>query len=270
MNKFIIPFYYTFYTRIKGKSKRIAYIFTFILPIYIYIIAFNRSFTLVDFIASILGFIGLMSVYEVGYINNDVITIQYEKNPTLRLKEDEILYARERIGKIRFIKYIISLIVIGILGALNCNYIYYTVGLILIYIVYLAHNKVRDKKSIITFFFLSILRYITVPLMFSYSLNMKVDKGLNLYISIVLFILIIALPRTIEKAAEKKYNISSLEIIKKKTTEFRVIYYILGSLVGVGLAIGGFGYSYLVLSLYYLSYRLLIWIGFVVKERKSV
>ena len=153
MNKFIIPFYYTFYTRIKGKSKRIAYIFTFILPIYIYIIAFNRSFTLIDFIASILGFIGLMSIYEVGYINNDVITIQYEKNPTLRLKEDEIFYARERIGKIRAIKYIIALIIIGILVMLNCNYIYYTIGLILIYIVYLAHNKVRDKKSIITFFF---------------------------------------------------------------------------------------------------------------------
>ena len=211
-----------------------------------------------------------MSIYEVGYINNDVITIQYEKNPTLRLKEDEIFYARERIGKIRAIKYIIALIIIGILVMLNCNYIYYTIGLILIYIVYLAHNKVRDKKSIITFFFLSLLRYITVPLMFSYSLSIRGDKGLNLYISIWLFMLIIALPRTIEKETEKKYNISSLDIIKKKTTEFRVIYYVIASLIGMGLAIGGFGYSYLVLSLYYLCYRLLIWIGFVVKERKSV
>ena len=106
--------------------------------------------------------------------------------------------------------------------------------------------------------------------MFSYSLSIRGDKGLNLYISIWLFMLIIALPRTIEKAAEKKYNISSLDIIKKKTTEFRVIYYVIASLIGMGLAIGGFGYSYLVLSLYYLCYRLLIWIGFVVKERKSV
>lgn len=266
MNKFIIPFYYTFYTRIKGKSKRVAYLFTFILPIYIYIVAFNNKFTAMDFIASILAFIGLMSVYEIGYINNDVVTTRNEKNPTLRLTKDEMSYAWKHLKSIKTIKYITAFVMLIILIFLDYNAVYYIIGLILIDLVYAIHNLVRDKKSIITFFCLSLLRYITVPLVFCSAVGTSVNKDFNLYAMIGLFVLIIALPRTIEKAAEKKYKIETLKIIKERTTEFRVIYYILASILGAFLF--KLGYCYLVLSLYYLCYRVLIWIGFLMKERK--
>ncbi|MGL5616063.1 MAG: hypothetical protein ACRDD2_07545 [Sarcina sp.] len=266
MKKFIIPFYYTFYTRIKGKSKRIAYIFTFILPVYIYIIGFTK-FSLNEFIASIIGFIGLMSIYEVGYIKNDVLTIKKEKNPTLRLTWDEIFYANEKMNKITLIKYLIGIIAAVILSYLGGNALYYAVALIVIDCIYLIHNFVRDRKSIITFFFLSLLRYITVPLIFL-NVNLNSTDGKKLYTLVLTFALVIAIPRTIEKAAEKKYNIKKLFVIKRKTAEFRVIYYLIATLIG--LLVMKLEASYLVLALYYLAYRFLIYLGSLIKGRKSI
>ena len=77
MGKYIIPFFYTFYTRTKGLGKKVAYLFTFIIPVLLYGLtsAYENEFSFIKVgVAIIIGLIGTMSIYEIGYIRNDVFT----------------------------------------------------------------------------------------------------------------------------------------------------------------------------------------------------
>lgn len=263
MKNYVIPFFYTFYTRIKGNGKRIAYLFTFIIPVFLYaFVTINNSKESITSIAIaiVVSLIGTMSIYEIGYIRNDVFTIKKEKNPTLRLKKEELTYVEMNIKVILLIKYIITLISLVIIFFMGYNALQYLVGLILIEVVYFIHNTIRGKLSIVSFFILSTLRYI-VPLVI---LNTKLE------ITILVFILVISVPRTIEKAAEKKFNIKVLNFVNESIdiNFLRFIYYIaLVINVLAQLFTNRISYLFLILSVYYLIYRGLIFAIIFMKNR---
>lgn len=264
MIKYIIPFYYTFYSRIKGKSKRIAYLFTFIIPIMLFAFTTLNSIggTFYNgFIGTIIALLGTMSVYEIGYIRNDVFTIKKEINPTLRLTKDECEFVEKNIKNILIFKYSIAVISVIIIFLLGLQGIEYFLGLVLIEVFYYAHNNIRNRWSILSFFILSTLRY-CVPL---------VIFNQNVLIAISVFVLVASIPRTFEKAAEKKYNIkfmiSIFDALDKNL--FRVIYYLALSVnILAQVMIGDIKSVYIVVSVYYLLYRGLIYLTIIAKKYK--
>ena len=42
-------------------------------------------------------------IYETGYIENDVVTVKTEKNPTLRLNKENFKYIKKIIQKLYFL-----------------------------------------------------------------------------------------------------------------------------------------------------------------------
>lgn len=251
MKDFVIPFLYTLKTRIKDKDKRIAYLFTYIIPVLLYAIIFtytSKGNYLTTIIGTIIGLIGVMSIYEIGYIRNDVYAVKKEKKPTIRLSEEESSFVQSNIKVISIIKYIISIVALICIFALGFKGLYYLIGLVLIEIIYYAHNFFRGKISIITFFILSTLRY-TIPLIF---LSSKVGTV------ITVFIFAISIPRTIEKASDKKFNIKFMQTIlgSVDVSYIRVMYYIAlvvnmlaqYSLIHIAMV-------YIIISVYYLIYR---------------
>lgn len=265
MMKYIIPFYYTFYTRIKGKSKRIAYLFTFILPMILFAFTTLKESNgelINGFIAFVIALLGTMSVYEIGYIRNDVFTTKKEINPTLRLSKDECAFVEKNIKNILIFKYLIAIISVVIVFLFGLQGVAYLVGLILIEIFYYAHNSVRSRWSILTFFVLSTLRY-CVPLLIFKE---------NILIVLSVFILVISIPRTLEKAGEKKYKIKFMitifDVLSKDL--FRAIYYLALSVnILAQVMEGNIKYVYIVMSLYYLLYRGLIYLAILAKKYKN-
>ncbi|MGL4759956.1 MAG: hypothetical protein ACRCWG_00635 [Sarcina sp.] len=254
MTKYTIPFFYTFYTRIKGNAKRVAYLFTFIIPIFIYGITvgihqkIDLSGIIWTIIGSVITLIGTMSVYEIGYIRNDVFTIKKEKNPTLRLKKTELLYVEKNIKTVVIIKYLIAVASVIILFLIGYKIALYVIGLLLIEIFYFIHNKIRGKLSILSFFILSTLRYV-VPLTI---------LNINIGITLLVFILVISIPRATEKASEKKFNIRFLSFITYgiNLNYIRAIYYLaLTVIIFAQYITFRIPIMYVVLSLYYLFYR---------------
>ncbi|MGL5576879.1 MAG: hypothetical protein ACRDCW_15175 [Sarcina sp.] len=262
MTKYVIPFLYTLYTRTKGMGKKVAYLFTFIFPVALYALTVayqNKSSFFMTIVAIIISLLGTMSIYEIGYIRNDVFTIKKEKNPTLRLKREELDYVESKIIPILVIKYGIAIISVILAFVLGLNFVNYVIGLILIEVFYFIHNSVRGKWSIASFFVLSTLRYIT-PVMILHT---------NVLTIIGVFILVISIPRTLEKAAEKKFNINALSFIREgiNLNVLRGIYYL--AIMIYVLAqdfITGIALAYIVLAIYYLVYRGLIALGYLGKK----
>ena len=266
MIKYVIPFFYTFYTRIKGNGKRVAYLFTFIFPVLIYaltVVYQDKLNYFLTIVAIIISLTGTMSIYEIGYIRNDVFTIKKEKNPTLRLKREELDYVENKIAPILIIKYSTAGLSVILAFILRLDWTNYVIGLVLIEIFYFVHNSVRGKSSIVSFFILSTLRYIT-PIMILYT---------NVLTILGVFILVISIPRTLEKAAEKKFKIEALSFIREgiNLNILRGIYY-LGVMIYVVIQafITKMDLSYIVLAFYYLLYRGLIALGYLGKDYKKI
>ena len=145
---------------------------------------------------------------------------------------------------------------------MSYNSIKYLIGLILIEGTYIIHNTVRGRLSIISFFILSTLRY-TIPLVI---LDTKIES------LILAFILAISIPRTIEKAAEKKFNIKILHFVNKSIdlNLLRFIYYIVLFInILFQMFVNRISYLFLELSVYYLVYRGFIFIVIFVKNKGS-
>lgn len=86
MFKYYIPLMYTYVTRYKTVFRFLSFLFFTCLPsFYIVVVNNNISFQLI--VNYIVAFIVMYSAYEVGYLFNDIVTIQFEQNPTLRINK---------------------------------------------------------------------------------------------------------------------------------------------------------------------------------------
>ncbi|HII3244877.1 TPA: hypothetical protein ACY3HP_001280, partial [Enterobacter kobei] len=77
-----IPFSYLLLTRIKTKHERISWFIIYPAFLITATLLFNG-----DLLNFMLTFCMTMSLYEIGYLDNDFRTIKKEKNPTLRADE---------------------------------------------------------------------------------------------------------------------------------------------------------------------------------------
>lgn len=240
MFKYCIPFYYTFHSRLKSKEEKISYLFTFIAPVLLLIYLVSNQF---DFILIILGFFGLMSIYEIGYLRNDIVTTKNEVNPTFRIEKKEHKHLEKKLKKIISLKYFVALFsLIFIILLSNENQFYYFLNIVLIELFYFIHNNVRNRWNLLSFFCLNNFRYAGVVLVFSSEF---------IWIHII-FIFVISVLRLLEKASEPKYNIEILQLLFDNKNFARVIYYLITSTVSILLFTSE---EIIILSLYFLAYR---------------
>lgn len=265
MFKYAIPLYYTYKSRMKTNLQKVAYIFTYIIPVVLMGLLNSTKFLIIeDVLKIILSILICMEIYEIGYILNDTISIKKEKNPTLRLEENEIKYIQKNINKVLILKFIVTTVLYIILKLIfNLSLIKYIIVVILILGVYYIHNNFRNNKvTYITFFCLSTLRFFTPNYLLAHSNN----EILNLLLSTVL---LFSLIRNFEEIGHKKYYIKNINIHKIRHG-FRVGYYLIVLLVVTTLQNLNYNLKNIELLIYYLLiYRLSIYILLKIKGRKN-
>lgn len=174
-----------------------------------------------------MAFFVLFCFYECGYIFNEVISVRYEENPTVRIPE---LY----FSKIpRHLENLITVrLVLGVLGSwyllekYPANWQLYIILVLGLFIVYSIHNFYRGKSNAITMPLEVTLKYM-IPI----SIFVPRQK-LGLGLSAVL--LTIVCVRLIEYISKKRF-VSWIRVTRDVDT-FRVKYYTIAVIMAFGLA----------------------------------
>ncbi len=165
--------------------------------------------------------IAWMLIYEIGYLENDAITIQKEVKPNIRIpREDMVFMQKHFIGVFGFRLLFFSLVMgfVYFLGLLPIHKI-----IIFVFFVGFArgmfwlHNTIRSRLNIITYFFLCVSKYFVLPYVF-----LEFEYGIEPYCILLLSFPIL---RTIEHAVKSKYQIVQLQRLVVPLDKFRAIYY---------------------------------------------
>ena len=88
---FLLPFFYTFSTRLRGNPFSFLYLILFEWSIAISVLFLVEGYTFIQSLRFyFLSYLAFISMYEIGYFVNDIFSIRYEKTPRARLKNMDI------------------------------------------------------------------------------------------------------------------------------------------------------------------------------------
>lgn len=237
-----LPFLYTFHTRLLSSTSKIAWVTTYLLPVFIVFFLLD-----LDFLFYLVLIFCIYLVYEVGYIVNDFEVTKNEKNPTMRVSDGEINYYENNKIKVFLFRLIILIIVCFFV---YLKYLFYFNSLLLtllaILLIYCIYNSIRNNFNLPLYSLLVHSRYF---LFFCF-----ICKDVNLFILLFLSYPMCAL---IEFSSKKRFWTSRFIKILN-FDKFRVYYYLFMFLIGVFLYFYEFNYSelFLILITYFLFYRI--------------
>lgn len=225
--KFVLPGYYLFYSRLIRKSERISWLVVFPFAVLLAnIMAAPDDSALISGI-SLLSFLAWLAVYELGYMENDVFTIDRETNPTLRISGDEMDWIKPNFYKIVGIRLLLFLLLTCLLWyffAYQFSLAYYVATIGLTRVVFYLHNRLRSRWNILTYFVLSLGKYLFLALILF---------ELEFPLLLLALALVFPIPRTLEHACKVKYALRPLKALVGEFDLFRVRYY------GIGLVAFG-------------------------------
>ena len=164
------------------------------------------------------------SIYEIGYIENDIVTVKKEKNPTIRLNRENNKYIKKNYSKIIISKYLIFLISLAFLSWIDLwieyvlNIKYFIIHVLLTRLIFFCHNYFRNRFTIVTFFLLSISK-------FTFPLILFIDLEIINY-ALLLSITIFPILRTIEIFLLKRFQLKFIAKFIKDIDKFRILYYL--------------------------------------------
>lgn len=255
MNSFYLPFVYLFKSRLKTKMNKISWFIIYIIPIYFIGLSVSTTEILnYSFIFS-LALIVFNSVYELGYLENDIQTTKKETNPTYRIDKktyDFLDYNYYKIIVFKIITIISILVFIYVLFKDEVYIMNFIIGLFIIRFFFYIHNKIRNKFNILTFFLLSSTKYI-LPLV----LVLKLNELFSIWYILFLFPIL----RSIEHSTKLKYKLSYWAVTIGNHDLFRIKYYLLVFIVSMYFYFSDLiDYSFLVFILYFLLYRIATYI----------
>lgn len=238
--------------------QKVSWLFVYFVPaifLYLDIVAPDNVY---EFILFLDGLLIINYVYENGYLENDVKTIRKETNPTLRLSEDTIKAIDARFG-------IICVLRLFILGLLLSIYAYCSIQsgngitplyallavIILLQILYLIYNRIRNMANLFIIIPLSFIRF--------YGFLLPFVPVEHLFQFCIFSLLLYPLPKFLEFSMQDRYRKYFTILPKGNIDLFRVRYYLLLSLFYL---ITGYimtlVYSriFLLLAVFYFLYRL--------------
>src|SRR5690606_23702956 len=199
--KFVLPGYYLFYSRLARKSERISWLVVFPLTVLLVnMLAAPNNSALISGIF-LLSFLSWLAVYELGYMENDVFTIDRETNPTLRISSEDIAWIKSNFYKIVSIRLLLFLLLTCLLwyffaDQFSLAYYFATIGLTRL--AFYLHNRLRSRWNILTYFLLSSGKYLFLALILF---------QLELPLLLLALHLAFPLPKTLEHACKVKYGL---------------------------------------------------------------
>jgi len=223
--KFLIPFYYLFYSRLKSRVEKLSWVIIYLIPPYLSGLYF--MFHPIYEYSLFFGFALLIfnSIYEIGYLMNDTQTIKGEAYPTLRQREEDYDFFEKRYYLLIFLKLLVTLFLLFMVYLLAFYlsfeiYIFrFMILLGLVSFVFYLHNIIRNKANIITFLILAVLKY-TSPLVLLLPMENLLSLGIIMFF-------IFPLPRSIEYATKEAYQFRYLQRWVGNFDLFRLKYYTL-------------------------------------------
>ena len=157
MLKYIIPFLYTHRYNRKGIES-IAYVLEYYVALALFVmLSCNNIDSVFIYLVSLTAF---MLVYEIGYIENNVVAIEKESSPTIRHQRDELVYIKDNLKMIYMSRYLLSFgLVVGLSFYIDVTYL--VASLVVTRGVYYLYNiKYRTGTFNRTLFVtLRLLRY---------------------------------------------------------------------------------------------------------------
>lgn len=224
---YLLPYSYGFRTRAKTPWDKLSLFLIFPLPVWLlcgsYPLTFAGKFTV------------LYSVYELGYLYNDYITVRHEKKPHVRLAAPE--YERVK-GLLAWIVLSRGIFAIGLLWATGAAP-REILALLVMAGAFWLHNVIRSRWNIATYFLLCAAKYGAAVCLGGGSARITAS-----------FIAAFVLPRTLEHAAKSKYDIVFLQGLEPHGFRFRYF----GAL-SLAATVLFFGSPLHLLSLWYFAYR---------------
>ncbi len=262
--KAITPLYYTVHSRLKTPLEFFSWVIVYVVPVFLICLRFSGAGPLPSLLQAAAALTALFSLYEAGYMANDVFTVKREKRPTLRIGGEERRFLGDNYTVVLCIRVCIALGIVAALafsaagrrGALHVTA--FSLGLSVTAIMFTVHNRLRSRWNIPTYFCLSSMKYLTPLLLFR-----EPSDGL---IPLLLTVTLFPLPRSLEDSTKKRYGLRFMQAKVGSNDLFRVRYYALHTLlllVATGCAAEGGGLRgellfFTGLSVYFLLYRVLV------------
>lgn len=220
LTKFSLLGRYFISTRLKYKGNKIAFLLFYLFPIAL--ITYSYSYSYIYDLYKVVLVIGLTySIYELGYIYNDTITIRKEAEPTLRLSKIELSFFNSNIKKILAIRAITFFTLMMLYIALGVN-VTELVLLVVLFVTFYIYNNVRSKLNLPLHFILVSLRYL-IPLIHIFE---QVGCFELLFILMLYPIL-----NTLERASEKRFSYIPADFFLVEYKKNGRIYYYAISLI---------------------------------------
>lgn len=202
-NILVFPFQYMFYSRGRLWMNRLSFIAMVLNPILLNIGMMREwQFSLLEFI---LGIISLFSVYEIGYIYNDIYATTREVDGRQWLDNEHLQDTKRKYPIYIAARVLYTSLSIFVLCSLKCpNTHWFVLFLGILYLVYTAHNYIRGPLNTITFMLLYILKYSMTLILFTVNWMEFAAYSTFLFLEIVL-------ERTVAYGNKKKYIFKSLK-----------------------------------------------------------
>jgi len=223
---FYIPFFYYYVVRLGTFPKLLSWMLIYILPTAFYSAAGYDGTTAHFATNYILILIATFSLYELGYIFNDTVSIRYEEQPSVRLYEHNFRHFSQRKGWIIGIRIFISLCSLFMLFAYNA----YTPNIWLVALsiavmcgLFAVYNTWRSHNNVWLYPLLVFSRYIPFMLIYQHD-----------WLSYLLLFLSFPFLNALERFSMPRYR---WKLMRKcipdegSKTLFRVIYYFVVLLV---------------------------------------
>lgn len=254
-----IPFVYTFRSRLVRLSEKISWFIVY--PLLVAVPCYFEAALPIDSYLNVffLSLVAWQSIYEIGYLYNDSLTIRNESDPTLRFSREILESISARIPKAVFVRLVVTILILYWLwqhyGA-SVSVGLFAIAICLSQGAFFLHNKLRSRMNILSYALLSATKYLAFPLLVF---------GLSRPMLLAFYIVIFTLPRTMEHAVKVKYGLRWLKFnVVGELEVFRVKYYLI--LVGLYTIIFLFSTAgersvivFLMTSISMLVYRMVIW-----------
>jgi len=247
-----IPFNYFLQTRLKSKFQKISWIFVYFIPnIFLYMHVTNFELSVNNIVIMIVGITLINYIYENGYIQNDIVLTQTEKEPNLRVSGKQLDDIRRKTKQIFFLRFfVLVLLLFSVLILTNNKQIFFTYLLISIFLqsLYLIYNNIRNIWNLYLIVPLSYLRF--------YGFIIPFVSSQNLNEFVLMTILLYPLLKFLEFTKQPRYNFPKLSKVIGTTDRFRVIYYFIVLVITLFcFYILNSSIEYTVVAIYYLLFR---------------
>ena len=222
------PFAYFLSSRLVTYDKVISWLCIYPLPILLGYLLFsvNSTGNITEGVAGIesllLAFAATYCLYELGYLQNDTVTVDHEDNPTLRLNRGEKDRVKQLWVSILATRVSTCLAILMTIYQLNpAGALAYVLSLLTIVVVFPVYNLTRGKINVPLHFILVCCRFCGPALL--------IIPDATFFIYLVLAFPLINL---IERGAEGRYGIVWLQkFIFSNRASGRYWYYLLVTLL---------------------------------------